>query len=150
MGLILVTHDLGVVANHSDDVAIMYAGKIVERAPTTSLFEHMQMPYTEALFNSIPRLSDPSHVPLPVIPGRPPDLAQPAAGCSFAPRCSYAQERCRREEPPLEAVGSDPRHVVACWYPLSTPTQRRDPGGTGRRLARREDRAASERTNHVG
>ena len=122
--MILVTHDLGVVSAHSDDVAVMYAGKIVEQAPTRHLFSRVHMPYTEALLRSIPRLAAPSHTPLEVIPGRPPDLSLDRRGCSFAPRCSYATDRCRIDEPPLRAVAGARDHLVACWYPLGTPASR--------------------------
>jgi oligopeptide/dipeptide ABC transporter ATP-binding protein len=82
------------------------------------------MPYTEALMKSIPRLRAPSHTPLEAIPGRPPDPSLRRQGCSFAPRCSYATERCRSAEPPLREVPDAPDHLVACWYPLHTPTSR--------------------------
>jgi peptide/nickel transport system ATP-binding protein len=136
MAMILVTHDLGVVANRTDEIAVMYAGQVVERAPTSTLFEHMRHPYTEALMGSIPRLEYPSHTPLQTIPGRPPDLAARPAGCRFAPRCRYAQDRCLAEEPPLLPVddpvefarlrgtGADPaaagRHVHRCFFPVGT------------------------------
>ena len=118
MGMILVTHDLGVVAGRTDHIAVMYAGKIVERASTTELFAHTRMPYTEALMRSIPRLSQPSHTRLRAIPGRPPDLARPIVGCSFAPRCPYVQEYCREHVPPLRTAGPD--HLFACWYPVGS------------------------------
>jgi len=118
MGMILVTHDLGVVANRTDEIAVMYAGRIVEQAPTTELFAHTRMPYTEALLRSIPRLSEASHTRLRAIPGRPPDLAADLKGCRFAPRCPYVQDRCRTEEPPLRAAGQD--HVFRCWYPVGS------------------------------
>jgi oligopeptide/dipeptide ABC transporter ATP-binding protein len=119
MAMILVTHDLGVVANHSDEIVVMYAGRVVERAQTRDLFEHTRMPYTEALLLSIPRLSDRSHVRLQAIPGRPPDLLDPPKGCKFAPRCPYAQPRCEQEEPPLRNAG--PSHLFRCWYPVGSP-----------------------------
>lgn len=120
MAMILVTHDLGVVAGRTDHIAVMYAGRIVETAPTTSLFGAMRMPYTEALLKSIPRTTDPSHKRLAALGGRPPDLISPPAGCRFAPRCAYAQERCHHDDPPLEydATGE---HAWACWYPVGTP-----------------------------
>lgn len=120
MSVVLVTHDLGVVAGYADEIAVMYAGKIVERAPTRTLFSTTRMPYTEALFNSIPNLDDPSHTRLHVIQGRPPDLATLPPGCHFAPRCPYAQDRCRVEEPPLVST-DDPSHEFACWFPLGAP-----------------------------
>ena len=118
MAMILVTHDLGVVAGRADDIAVMYAGKIVEKAPTRVLFTEMRHPYSEALLNSIPKLADPSHTRLQAIGGRPPDLVRPPPGCSFAPRCPYAQERCRVEEPPL--VEHESEHAYACWFPVGT------------------------------
>ncbi|MEY2522606.1 MAG: peptide/nickel transport system ATP-binding protein [Ilumatobacteraceae bacterium] len=121
MSLLLVTHDLGVVAGHTDDIGVMYGGKLVEMAPTPELFANMKMPYTEALLNSIPKLDDKSHTRLNVISGRPPDLVHPPAGCRFSPRCPYAQERCRDEEPPLIPTVEDPRHTYACWYPVGSP-----------------------------
>jgi oligopeptide/dipeptide ABC transporter ATP-binding protein len=117
MAVVLVTHDLGVVAGRADDIIVMYAGRIVERAPTKTLFHDTKMPYTRALMDSIPRLADPSGVRLNAIAGRPPDLIHPPSGCRFAPRCQYAQDKCRESEPPLRTVGS-PDHVFACWYPL--------------------------------
>jgi oligopeptide/dipeptide ABC transporter ATP-binding protein len=119
MAMVLVTHDLGVVANHTDEIAVMYAGQIVEQAPTRTLFSSMRMPYTAALVESIPRLEHPSHTRLNVIAGRPPDLIDPPAGCRFAPRCPYAQERCREEQPPL-LEGDEPGHRYRCWYPVGT------------------------------
>jgi peptide/nickel transport system ATP-binding protein len=123
MSVILVTHDLGVVAGRAHEIAVMYAGRIVEMAPTPKLFADMRMPYTEALFESIPKLNLKSHTRLNVIPGRPPDLINPPTGCSFAPRCSYAQPRCLEEDPPL-TVGADPDHRFACFYPVGTPEGR--------------------------
>jgi peptide/nickel transport system ATP-binding protein len=121
MSLLLVTHDLGVVAGHTDDIGVMYGGKLVEMAPTAELFANMKMPYTEALLQSIPKLADASHTRLNVITGRPPDLVNPPAGCRFSPRCPYAQDRCREEEPPLIPTLEDPRHTYACWYPVGSP-----------------------------
>ncbi len=120
MGMVLVTHDLGVVAGRTHDIAVMYAGKVVEKAPTATLFSSMKMPYTEALLRSIPKLDNPSHTPLQAIGGRPPDLIAPPDGCNFSPRCPYVQERCLVEEPPLRAA-DEPGHSFACWYPVGTP-----------------------------
>jgi peptide/nickel transport system ATP-binding protein len=119
MAMILVTHDLNVVAGRSDEVVVMYAGKIVEQAPPATLFSEMRMPYTEALMRSAPQLSQPSHTRLVTIAGRPPSLIEPPVGCSFAPRCAYVQERCRAETPPLQA-GPSKGHRFACWYPVGT------------------------------
>ena len=120
MAMVLVTHDLGVVAGRTDEIVVMYAGKVVERAPTYDLFHEMKMPYTEALLKSIPRMTNPSHTRLQAIVGRPPDLVNLPPGCKFAPRCPYSQERCLEEEPPLIAA-STPDHEFRCWYPVGTP-----------------------------
>jgi len=120
MSVILVTHDLGVVAKHTDVIGVMYGGKLVEKAPTRALFANMKMPYTEALLESIPRLADKSHTRLRVIGGRPPDLVHPPKGCRFSPRCPYARERCHDEEPQLVAAET-PDHTYACWYPVGSP-----------------------------
>jgi peptide/nickel transport system ATP-binding protein len=120
MALLLVTHDLGVVAGRADDVLVMYAGQVVEKASTATLFSDMKMPYTEALLRSIPKIGEPSHTRLTAIPGRPPDLVDLPKGCRFAARCAYAQDRCREEEPPLRP-GAAPGHEFRCWFPVGTP-----------------------------
>ena len=117
MAMVLITHDLGVVAGHTDRVAVMYAGRIVEEAPTAVLFADVKMPYTEALIASIPPIAAPPHTRLRAIPGRPPDPVDPPPGCAFAPRCRYARDRCRVETPPLVAADSAD-HRFACWYPV--------------------------------
>jgi peptide/nickel transport system ATP-binding protein len=121
MSVILVTHDLGVVAGHTDEIAVMYGGRLVEKAPTKELFAHMRMPYTKSLLRSIPQLDNPSHTRLLTIPGRPPDLVNPPRGCRFAPRCAYARERCVGEDPPLTTSDTSSEHVYACWYPVGSP-----------------------------
>jgi oligopeptide/dipeptide ABC transporter ATP-binding protein len=98
---------------------------VVERAPTSVLFSQMAMPYTEALLHSMPRMANPSHTRLNAIEGRPPDLLYPPAGCPFAPRCPYAQEKCHREKPPL-TKGTVPGHSYACWFPLNTVTTKEE------------------------
>jgi peptide/nickel transport system ATP-binding protein len=128
MGMILVTHDLGVVATRTDEIIVMYAGNVVERAPTRVLFSQMAMPYTEALLRSTPRIANPSHTRLVTIEGRPPDLSSPPPGCPFAPRCPYAQDKCRTEKPPLTA-GSVPGHSYACWFPLNSGAPITDAAG---------------------
>lgn len=120
MSVILVTHDLGVVAGHTDEIAVMYGGRLVEKAPTKSLFANMKMPYTKALLRSIPKLDEPSHTRLSTIPGRPPDLVNPPKGCRFAPRCAYARDLCHKEEPQLVQAES-PHHLYACFYPVGSP-----------------------------
>ena len=117
MAMILITHDLGVVAGRADEVAVMYAGRIVEKAPTLQLFTAMRHPYTKALFESIPKVASPSHTRLRVIHGRPPDLAALPPGCAFAPRCRSAQTRCLTESP---ALTGDDEHRFACFYPAGT------------------------------
>ncbi|HEY7106550.1 MAG TPA: ABC transporter ATP-binding protein, partial [Acidimicrobiia bacterium] len=119
MAVILVTHDLGVVAGRTDDIAVMYAGRIVEKAPTRTLFAETRHPYTEALLKSIPKLNDASHSRLDAITGRPPDLVTPPVGCKFAARCPYAQPRCLEQEPPL-AESETPGHLFRCFYPTTS------------------------------
>ncbi len=118
MAMILITHDLGIVAGRTDAVAVMYAGGIVERAPTRALFKNMRNPYAEALLAAIPKLDAPAHTPLAAIGGAPPDPTRLPPGCAFHPRCRYAQERCRRETPALSAATAED-HCYACWFPLS-------------------------------
>jgi peptide/nickel transport system ATP-binding protein len=117
MAMILITHDLGIVAGRTDEVAVMYAGRVVERAPTRTLFKKMHMPYTEALLAAIPKVDDAPHTRLPAISGRPPDPTRPLRGCSFAPRCCYASDLCQHEKPKLRA-GETPRHQYACFHPI--------------------------------
>jgi oligopeptide/dipeptide ABC transporter ATP-binding protein len=117
MALMLISHDLGLAASYADEVVVMYAGRIVEQAPASRLFSRVQMPYTQALLEAIPRLDRPAHSPLPVIGGRPPDLSALPAGCSFAPRCRHAADDCRAAEPPL--AEHEPGHRWACWHPVS-------------------------------
>jgi oligopeptide/dipeptide ABC transporter ATP-binding protein len=123
MTMVLVTHDLGVVAGNTDYVAVMYAGEIVEQASTTDLFANMKMPYTEALFKSIPNINMKSGSRLPVIEGRLPDPTDRPPGCGFASRCNYAQEKCFTEHPELEAAKDG--HLYRCWFPLGDSIQRK-------------------------
>jgi peptide/nickel transport system ATP-binding protein len=117
MAVILITHDLGVIAERADNTYVMYAGRIVEHAATSTLFDGMRHPYTEALLASIPKLDrGPGHR-LYSIPGLPPELTSPITGCRFAPRCRYAQDRCRAEDP--ELTGAATGHEFACFYPTS-------------------------------
>ncbi len=117
MAMVLVTHDLGVVATRTDEIAVMYAGKIVEKAPTASLFSEMRHPYTQSLFWSIPKTSEPKHTRLSAIIGRPPNLAALPVGCSFADRCPYVQPICREVEPDLQSDGG---HAFACHLPVGS------------------------------
>jgi peptide/nickel transport system ATP-binding protein len=114
--IVLITHDLGVVAEMAQRVVVMYAGRKVEEAPVEALFAQPRHPYTRGLLNSIPRLSEADasrRTRLAEIPGVVPSLREEIAGCIFAPRCAHATERCRREYPPLETKSGG--HTVACW-----------------------------------
>ena len=111
--LILITHDLGVVARYADRVAVMYGGRIVEMAPARELYARPRHPYTRGLMDSVPRLDDAAGKRLVPIDGQPPDLANLPAGCAFAPRCRQAVDRCRSERPLLELAGE--RHYKACF-----------------------------------
>jgi peptide/nickel transport system ATP-binding protein len=117
MSVILITHDLGVVATRTSRIIVMYAGRVVETGSTRDVFYGHRMPYTRALLESSPKVTNPSHTRLSAIPGRPPNLVRLPAGCSFAARCSYASERCHTERPELEATGGS-GHAFACWNPL--------------------------------
>jgi peptide/nickel transport system ATP-binding protein len=112
--VILITHDLGVVAEVTDTIAVMYAGRIVEHASTTDTFRAPEHPYTWGLLQSIPRLDRARDEPLIPIPGRPPSLINLPSGCSFHPRCPYVRERHKQVDPRLEPLPDDPSHKVAC------------------------------------
>ena len=116
--MILISHDLGVVASNTDAIAVMYAGQMVERASTRSLFRGCRMPYTEALIRSAANLRDPPHTRLRAISGRPPDMVDPPPGCRFGPRCDYATDVCRTAQPALSADAAG-GHVYACWHPVA-------------------------------
>ncbi|MEY2441745.1 MAG: peptide/nickel transport system ATP-binding protein [bacterium] len=122
MAIVLVTHDLGIVAELADEIAVMYAGRIVEHAPTQTIFDGPEHPYTWGLLQSIPRLEHPRSEDLVAVGGNPPSLIDPPAGCRFHPRCPYVREAHRRVDPSLEAAGDDPRHLAAC---LLAPKTRR-------------------------
>ena len=118
MSVILVTHDLGVIAGRADRVNVMYAGKIAETTNTSTLFANPRHPYTEALFHALPEKAAETRERLLSIPGLPPDLTSPPPGCRFAPRCRYVTDRCRAEEPVLR--GEQPEHRFACFYPVGS------------------------------
>lgn len=122
MSVVLVTHDLGVVATRTSRIVVMYAGRIVETGSTRDVFSRHRMPYTRALLDSSPKVSNASHTRLVAIPGRPPNLLQLSAGCSFAPRCSFATDKCHQVRPELQAA-DEPGHAFACWNPLPTNTE---------------------------
>jgi oligopeptide/dipeptide ABC transporter ATP-binding protein len=122
LSLLLITHDLGVVAEIADRVAVMYAGRIVEVASVEALFADPQHPYTIGLLGSIPRL-DIEQARLPAIEGQVPNPLDRPRGCRFAARCPFATARCVAEDPPLEAVR--PGHLAACWYaPLELKSEK--------------------------
>ena len=121
--IIMITHDLGVVAETADDVVVMYAAKVVERAPVDEIFARPRMPYTWGLLGSLPRL-DADVDRLVQIPGQPPSLLNPPQGCRFHPRCPYVMSVCRAEEPMLEPVPGNSEHLQACH--LDEETKRRE------------------------
>jgi oligopeptide/dipeptide ABC transporter ATP-binding protein len=117
--LIMITHDLGVVADIADDVMVMYAGRAAEKAPKRDIFYSPHHPYTKGLLESIPN-SSASGERLRPIPGQPPSLVHLPAGCKFHPRCAYVMDRCRREESPLRPVTEEGGHTSACWLPVAS------------------------------
>jgi peptide/nickel transport system ATP-binding protein len=119
MAMLLITHDMGVIAGHADRVNVMYAGRVVETADVRELFNHMHHPYTQALLASIPQLDQDVNKALHAIPGLPPDLSHPPQGCRFAARCSRATDKCRAEEPSLS--GKTYEHRFSCWHPVDGP-----------------------------
>jgi peptide/nickel transport system ATP-binding protein len=129
MSVVLVTHDLGVIAGRANRVAVMYAGKIVETTDTTTLFANPRHPYTEALFHALPDKAAETRERLYSIPGAPPDLMHPPTGCRFAPRCRYAADRCRAEEPAL--LGETPDHRYACFFPVGESERGEHTGRAG-------------------
>ena len=121
MAVIMVTHDLGVIAGRADRVAVMYAGSVVETTETSALYANPRHPYTEALFQALPEKSAETRERLYSIPGAPPDLVNPPAGCRFAPRCRYATDKCRTEFP--ELAGETSAHVYRCFFPVGAKEQ---------------------------
>jgi peptide/nickel transport system ATP-binding protein len=119
MAMLLITHDMGVIAGHADRVNVMYAGRVVETAEANVLFTEMHHPYTQALLASIPQLDQDADKALHAIPGLPPDLSHPPQGCRFAARCSRADDKCRTDEPPLS--GQTFEHRFSCWHPVDGP-----------------------------
>jgi oligopeptide transport system ATP-binding protein len=117
--VVLITHDLGVVAGSTDRVAVMYAGRIVETGPTAEVFAAPRHPYTRGLLASTPRIDTPPGSRLDAIPGLPPDLGHLPAGCPFHPRCTRVIDRCRSDEPRLVSVS--PSQTAACWNMESAP-----------------------------
>ena len=120
--LVLITHDLGVVAGMTDRVVVMYAGKVVEEAPTEELFANPRHPYTLGLLSSVPRLDEKRQTELRTIEGAPPDLLQPPSGCPFMPRCFFARSICRTM-PPLDPLPGNAAHRKACWPDIIDPKE---------------------------
>ncbi len=124
MSIIYISHDIAVVAEVSDQLAVMYAGNVVEAGPTEQLFAHPRHPYSWALLTSTPSIHGPLRTLRP-LGGEPPDLLDPPAGCRFHPRCRFATERCHEDEPPLEPVVGPQR--AACWHWDQVPPPDQDP-----------------------
>jgi peptide/nickel transport system ATP-binding protein len=118
--IVIITHDLGVVAQMADEIAVMYAGRIVEQAPAATIFDAPEHPYTWGLLKSIPRLNVPRDEELVPIPGRPPSLINRPGGCHFHPRCPYVREAHRTTDPDLVATPDDRGHLVRCLLPAPT------------------------------
>ncbi len=116
--LLMISHDMSLAAAYAEDVVVMYAGKIVERASARDLFAGVRMPYTQALLDAIPRIDTEPHVLLPVVGGRPPDLSVLRDGCPFAPRCPDVQQDCRDQAPALRQ--HEPGRWWACWHPIQS------------------------------
>ena len=113
VAMLIITHNLGVVARYADRVNVMYAGRIIERASAAELYANPRHPYTLGLLRSVPRLDEPRRARLDPIQGQPPDLTRLPSGCAFAPRCAYRVERCSEAVPPLGKL--TPAHLSACW-----------------------------------
>src|SRR5271170_3480555 len=124
LAVILVTHDLGVIAGRADRIAVMYAGKVMETTSTARLFANPRHPYTEALFGALPEKAADQSERLYSIPGMPPDLTAPPPGCRFAARCRYVQDSCRETEPTLE--GDSWEHLYRCFFPVGRASDDED------------------------
>jgi oligopeptide/dipeptide ABC transporter ATP-binding protein len=114
VAMLIITHNLGVVARYADRVNVMYAGRIIERGTAREIYANPRHPYTLGLLNSVPRLDEPIRAKLDPIEGQPPDLTRLPPGCAFSPRCIFRKERCEQEAPVLEPVGAE-GHIAACW-----------------------------------
>jgi len=150
MAMVIITHDLNVVAGQADRVAVMYGGQMMELADTVSLFSAVRHPYTEALLKSIPKLDQPSHTRLEVIGGRPPDVVHPPAACRFADRCRYVTDECRQGVPPFVTLPSS-ESGVRCIHPVGTTeagSRRQTDPPFGRAAASTRAATATDRTVH--
>jgi oligopeptide/dipeptide ABC transporter ATP-binding protein len=125
MGLVLISHDMGLAASYAQTVMVMYAGQAVERAPVRELFASVRMPYTKVLLNAVPRLDLPPHSPLPVVSLRAPDLTKLAPGCPFVPRCPRSTDDCGEKDPVLEE--HENQHAWACFHPEEPTAQQEVP-----------------------
>ncbi|MGH2833743.1 MAG: ABC transporter ATP-binding protein, partial [Solirubrobacteraceae bacterium] len=142
MSIVIITHDLGVVAQMADDIAVMYAGRIVETAPVKPLFAAPEHPYTWGLLRSIPTLAGPREEQLVPIPGTPPSMISRPSGCHFHPRCPYSEPEHERVDPQLEQVPFESEHYAAC---LLSPERRR-----ALWASQREGMLPQEALAHVG
>src|SRR5262245_50724601 len=126
VAMLMITHNLGVVARYADRVNVMYAGRIIEQGTARELYANPRHPYTLGLLRSVPRLDEPRRARLAPIEGQPPDLTRLPGGCAFAPRCAFRVERCMAEAPSLRSIGAE-AHVSACWQAeeLTAPAARR-------------------------
>ena len=126
--VVIITHNLGVISRYANRVNVMYAGRIVESGNTIDIFNHPRHPYTVGLMASVPRLDAVEHVRLSAIEGQPPMLIDPIVGCSFEPRCDWAIDKCRTDDPPLEL--KEERHWAACWRNPSADERTREDRST--------------------
>jgi oligopeptide/dipeptide ABC transporter ATP-binding protein len=140
VALLLISHDVSVVADVCDRVVVMYGGRIIEELPAAELHRAARHPYTRALLAAVPDMATPLDLPLATVPGRPVDPSGPDLGCAFAPRCPFADDRCRTERPPLDGDGSDGvagggddgvQRRVACWHPVEAGSRSLLPVGAG-------------------
>jgi peptide/nickel transport system ATP-binding protein len=132
--IVLISHNLAVVAGRADRVAVMYAGRMAETAPADALFERPRHPYTEALLASVPQLGDPPHTTLQAIEGTPPNIAALPAGCRFAPRCRHAELDCQEALPALVPAGGNEHgseHAFACFHPIGSRSENTGSENTG-------------------
>jgi oligopeptide/dipeptide ABC transporter ATP-binding protein len=157
MAVMLITHDMGVIAGRTDRVIVMYAGKVAEEAETGELFNRIRHPYSEALLASVPKLEQRQDERLLSIPGLPPDLSQTITNCRFAPRCRYATDQCRREDPPLtdSPDSGDLIHRFACFHPVDHSVGEQpaaatvSPEASAAQVARTESLQSAERLLEV-
>ena len=139
MSIIYISHDIAVIAEVTEVMGVMYAGRLVELGPTAEVFSRPRHPYTYLLLRSTPSVTGPRRVLAP-LEGEPPNLVDPPTGCRFHPRCPYADQRCREENPALEVIDQQSGHGVACWNWTSVPVRtRKGSGGMTRPLVRVEN-----------